>query len=133
VRAPDSVDPSSILRILVIDDDCDAADTFAELLATLGHEVKVAYDGMGGLNIDSVWAPHVIFLDLGLPAMDGYEVARQLRARQPDGRRIVALSGFARPTDHERSRRAGCDHHLVKPATLSDILQVLDGTGCERS
>lgn len=113
------------LRVLVVDDDEESADVFAELLSTLGHYVKVAYDGMTGLKIDETWQPQVIFLDLGLPELDGYEVARRLRAQRPGARRIIALSGFGQAADHERSRSAGCDHHLVKPATLDDILQAL--------
>lgn len=115
------------MRVLVVDDDVDAANIFAELLVVLGHEVRVAYDGLSGLKIDASWEPHLVFLDLGLPTMDGYEVARRLRERRPIGRRIVALSGFGQATDHERSRCAGCDHHLVKPAALSDILEALAG------
>jgi len=129
VQTADPALPPTSLRVLVVDDDQDAADIFAELLLSFGHEVRVAYDGMAGLTIDASWEPDLIFLDLGLPTMDGYEVARRLRARRPRGIRIVALSGFAQATDHDHSRRAGCDYHLVKPASLGDILQVLAERG----
>jgi CheY-like chemotaxis protein len=112
------------LRVLVIEDDIDSGETFAQLLTALGQEVKVAVDGETGLHIAASWRPHVIFLDLDLPVMDGFEVARRLR-RQTAGR-IVALTGFGRSIDHERSRDAGCDQHLVKPPQLSDILRVLN-------
>ncbi|HWM89091.1 MAG TPA: response regulator [Kofleriaceae bacterium] len=123
--ADDPMGPPKALRVLVIDDDIDGADTLAELLMSIGHEVKVAYDGTVGLALDAEWQPHVVFLDLGLPTLDGYEVARQLRARGPESRRILALSGFAQRSDQERSQSAGCHRHLVKPVKLSDILQAL--------
>jgi len=125
MRTPDFDSPTTPLRVLVVDDDTESADVFAELLVSLGHQVQVAYDGTTGLSIDESWQPHVVFLDLGLPAMDGYEVAERLRARRPGEVRIVALTGFGQPADLVRSRSAGCEHHLVKPARLSDILQAL--------
>lgn len=110
----------------MVDDDPDSADVFAELLSSLGHEVRVASDGHDGLSIDASWEPHLVFLDLGLPTIDGYEVARKLRERRPDGRRIIAFSGFGQTADVERSRAAGCDQHLLKPATLEAIIQILE-------
>ena len=111
------------LRVLVIEDDLDSGETFAQLLIALGHEAKVAPDGETGLLLEASWRPHLIFLDLDLPVMQGYEVARRLREKGAG--RIVALSGFGRSVDHQRSREAGCDAHLVKPPELSDILRVL--------
>jgi CheY-like chemotaxis protein len=125
MRTPDFDSPTTSLRVLVVDDDIESADVFAELLVSLGHQVQVAYDGAAGLSIDSTWQPDVVFLDLGLPTIDGYEVAERLRARRREKLRIVALTGFGQPADLERSRSAGCQHHLVKPARLSDILQAL--------
>ena len=129
MRTPNFDSPTNPLRVLVVDDDIESADVFAELLVSLGHQVQVAYDGTTGLSIDESWEPNVVFLDLGLPTMDGYEVAERLRARRPGKVRIVALTGFGQPADLARSRIAGCEHHLVKPARLSDILQALAERG----
>ncbi|HTE56447.1 MAG TPA: response regulator [Kofleriaceae bacterium] len=114
-------------RVLVVDDDRDYAEIFAELLSSLGHQVEVAHDGTTCLVLDERWTPDIIFLDLGLPAMDGYEVARRLRQQRGDTARIIALSGFGQAVDHDRSRTAGCNEHLVKPAALNDILRAMDG------
>lgn len=129
MRTPDFDSTTKPLRVLIVDDDEESADVFSELLASLGHHVKVAYDGAAGLDIDESWQPDVVFLDLGLPTMDGYEVAARLRERREGKVRIIALTGFGRPADLARSRSAGCAHHLVKPARLSDILQALAERG----
>jgi CheY-like chemotaxis protein len=117
--------PPLPLRVLIVDDDTDSADTLAELVTTFGHDVRVTYEGHSALNVGRLWRPDVIFLDLDLPAMDGYEVARRMREEIGALARIVALSGFGRRTDVERSLSAGCDQHLVKPPHMGDILRVL--------
>ena len=117
------------LRVLIVDDDTDSADTLGELLTTFGHEVRVVYEGDAALKLGSVWLPHVVFLDLDLPVMDGYEVARRLREKDGALTRIIALSGFGRPIDLERSLGAGCDQHLVKPPHVGDILRILANKG----
>lgn len=125
--AADTKETTTSRRVLVVDDDRDYAEIFAELLSSLGHQVEVAHDGASCLELDESWTPEVIFLDLGLPEMDGYEVARRLRERRGDGARIIALSGFGQAIDHDRSRSAGCNQHLVKPAALDDILRAMAG------
>jgi PAS domain S-box-containing protein len=113
-------------RILVIDDDPDAADSIAMLLQLDGHEVDVAYAALAGLEAASRLRPEVILLDIGLPRMSGYEVARRLRENEAlRATRLVALSGFGRIEDRERARAAGFDDHLVKPASLEALAQVL--------
>ncbi len=113
-------------RVLVIDDNRDAADTVAELVQMLGHDVEVAYDAHDGLEKASEELPHVVFCDIGLPGMDGYEVARQIRAREGTRRvRLVALSGYAQPDDVERALAAGFDVHLSKPPALEELQAVL--------
>jgi CheY-like chemotaxis protein len=118
------VQPDTVLRVLVIDDDVDGADILAELLRELGHDVATAREGLSALEMDATWNPEVAIVDLQLPGMDGHEVARQLRARRP-GLRIIALSGLVRQQDRERSRLAGCDLHLTKPANFDEIVRAL--------
>jgi len=105
-------------RVLVVDDNVDAARSLARLLTKLhGQEVRVAHDGPEALGIAAEFRPEVVLLDIGLPGMDGYEVARTLRQRpESGGTLIVALTGWGQDEDVGRSRAAGIDHHLVKPA-----------------
>jgi signal transduction histidine kinase/ActR/RegA family two-component response regulator len=113
------------MRVLVVDDNRDAADSLGVLLGFLGYVVEVAHDGLGALRAVERFRPALVLLDLGMPEMDGYEVARRLRA-QPDGQGlvIVALTGWGQEEDRLRSRQAGFDHHLVKPTDI-DALQRL--------
>jgi PAS domain S-box-containing protein len=115
-------------RVLVVDDDADAADSIAMLLRLDGHVVEVAYTSLAGLEAASRFGPDAILLDIGLPRMNGYEVARRLRANPAlRDARLLALSGFGRVEDRERSRAAGFDDHLVKPATLEELERALAG------
>jgi len=115
-------------RILVVDDNVEAALTLAELLALEGHETHVAHDGPSAVDAARRLSPDVAILDIGLPGFDGLEVARRLRA-EPDlrGLLLVALSGWVQPDDLERSREAGFDHHLAKPVQLRSLEVVLLG------
>jgi two-component system CheB/CheR fusion protein len=109
-------------RILVIDDGVDAANLLRDVLALEGHEVHVAYDGPSGIRIAHEFQPEVIICDIGLPGMDGYQVARALRADSSlQGAYLVALSGYAQTEDRERAVRAGFDRHLPKPATPEQV------------
>jgi len=101
------------MRILVADDNRDAADSLQRVLALFGHEVRVAYDGASALQISGEFRPRVAILDLGMPGTDGYAVARSLR-RQGD-LTLVALTGWGQETDRRRTAEAGFDHHLIKP------------------
>jgi CheY-like chemotaxis protein len=112
-------------RILVIDDNEDAARSMAKLLRMLGHEVDLAYDGPSGIDAARSFRPDVVLLDIGMPGMNGYEVAARLR--QEEGCRdalIIAASGYGQEEDRRRSREAGFDHHLVKPIDY-DLLNTL--------
>jgi signal transduction histidine kinase len=113
-------------RILVVDDNVDAADSLARLLGLQGHEVRVAHDGLAGLEAARASPPELVFLDLGLPGVDGYEVARRIR-RQPQtqGTVLVALTGWGQEDARRRSREAGFDHHLVKPVDLEALRALL--------
>jgi signal transduction histidine kinase len=109
-------------RILVVDDNIDAADSLATLLRMAGHDVHVCHDGADALAAVPRFRPEVVLLDIGLPGIDGYEVARRLR-RQPETQEalIVALTGYGLEEDVRRSHAAGFDHHFVKPADLAAL------------
>ncbi len=113
---------TSGLRLLVVDDNQDAADSLAMMLCLQGHDVRVANDGVAALEIVKSYRPVLVFLDLGMPKMDGYEVARRLR-RQPDLEhiRLAALTGWGQQEDRRRTAEAGFDHHFVKPVEPNAI------------
>ena len=115
-------------RILVVDDNQDAADSLAMMLALDGHEVRQTYAGAPALACLREFRPDVILLDIGLPGMDGYEVARRIR-EQPDGAsvRLIALTGYGQESDKSRTRAAGFDEHLVKPVELRNLHEALAG------
>jgi PAS domain S-box-containing protein len=117
------------LRILVVDDLRDAADSMAMMLRTLGHETSTAYDGLEAVQTAAAFRPHVVLLDIGLPKMNGYDAARHIR-NEPWGGNValVALTGWGQEEDKRRSVEAGFDHHLTKPvapATLEKLLALL--------
>jgi len=115
-------------RVLVVDDNLDAADLFTEALRAAGHDVRTAYDGPSALVAAAALAPEVAFIDIGLPLMDGYEVAQHLREASNDARLfLVAVTGYGQESDRERSRAAGFDLHLVKPVDLDRILAIAAG------
>ena len=114
-------------RVLVIDDNRDAADSTEMLLGTLGAQARVAYDGASGLAAIQAWLPDAVLLDLGMPGMDGFEVARRIRADPAlAGVTLVALTGWGQHQDRQRTQDAGFDHHLVKPADPQALQAVLD-------
>jgi signal transduction histidine kinase/CHASE1-domain containing sensor protein/ActR/RegA family two-component response regulator len=113
-------------RVLVVDDNLDAAATLAEAVRLDGHEVRVAHDGPSALEEAERFSPEVVLLDIGLPGMDGYEVVRKLRELpQVRGTQIVALTGFGQQSDRQRALAAGFDDHLVKPVDLDTVTAVL--------
>ena len=115
-------------RVLVIEDNVDAAETLRDVLEMEGHTVEVAYAGRAGIERARAFHPEAILCDIGLPEMDGYEVARTLRADPAIGRRttLVALTGYARREDIARARAAGFDAHLAKPPTIEQIARLLE-------
>jgi CheY-like chemotaxis protein len=115
-------------RILVVDDNVDAAETLAALLELQGHRVAVAHDGEGALQRVRESVPDTVLLDLGMPGMDGYEVARALRDNPSTrGARIIAVSGYGRAEDRARTRQAGFDMHLIKPVDPEGLRKVVEG------
>jgi PAS domain S-box-containing protein len=123
--AKDEGPASPRARILVVDDNHDAASSLATLLAILGCDVAVAHDGGTALSLFQSFRPTLVLLDLGMPGMSGYDVARQVRSMPHfDQVTLVALTGWGQDEDRRRTREAGFDHHLVKPVDL-DALQLL--------
>jgi CheY-like chemotaxis protein len=114
------------LRILVIDDDPDSADTLSLLLSLDGHEVRCSYAGAPALQIAQSCCPEVIFSDLSMPGIDGLEVARRIRSdRATCATCLIALTGNGQVDDRRHSLAAGFDHHLTKPADFDAIRQLL--------
>ena len=111
----------SDIHVLVVDDNVDAAQMVVESLHMLGHEALATYDGPSALGVASSMRPDIALLDIGLPVMDGYELAQRLRAELAPIPRMIALTGYGQETDRERSREAGFDLHLVKPVDLDQI------------
>jgi len=121
------VDTGEARRLLVVDDNIEHADTLALYLAVAGHEVRVAYNGLDAVALAGSFDPEAVLMDVGMPGLDGYDAARRMRA-QPDGchRVLVALTGWGQPEDRRRSRAAGFDAHLVKPADPPALLALVD-------
>ena len=138
IRLPRTAPPAEVLeqphppssavkrRVLIVDDNVDAADSLAMLLKSDGHEAETAYSAHTALEAVERLQPEIVLLDVGLPQLDGYEIARHLRARNTvPGMRLVALTGYGQEEDRERARAAGFDDHLLKPADMSTLQQLL--------
>jgi CheY-like chemotaxis protein len=121
------------MTILVVDDNQDAAESMRLLLRQVGAEVRVAHDGPQALAAFDACRPRMVLLDIGMPGMDGYEVARRLRASPYAGQAsLVALTGWGQDEDKKRVREAGFDHHLVKPADLGTLQSLITSIQAER-
>jgi PAS domain S-box-containing protein len=118
--------PAPSWRVLVVEDNLDAAESMALLMRMSSHEVRVAHSGPAGLEAAVEYRPDVVLLDIGLPGMDGYEVARRLRQdAELKGVKLIAMTGYGRESDLQRSQEAGFDHHLVKPVNPLRLLELL--------
>ena len=114
-------------RLLVVDDNRDAAESMSMLLEMWGHDVAFAYDGPSALETAQQWQPEAVFLDIGLPGMDGYEVAARLRELpQAKGAVLIAITGYGQEDDRVRSRQVGIDHHLIKPVAPDALRNLID-------
>jgi PAS domain S-box-containing protein len=119
--------PHKRRRLMVIDDNKDAAESMSMLFELWGHEVICTYDGRAALEAAATYRPDAVFLDIGLPGMDGYEIAERLRELPEAGRTVlVAITGYGQDEDRRRSREAGIDHHLVKPVAPETLHRLLD-------
>ena len=130
VAGPDAVLPAASpvvtahKRVLIVDDNRDAADSISLLLRIHGHEVRTAYGGEEALALATTFPADMVLLDIGLPGMNGYEVARRLRARDIPAR-LVALTGYGQPEDVQRAADAGFDAHMIKPVDFDRVLEAL--------
>lgn len=122
-NAPFSTRP---LRVLLVDDNIDTVLSFSMLLKASGHNVRSASDGIEAVKAAYDFRPDVMLLDIGLPGLNGYEVAKRLR-QQPIFKDLVlvALTGYGQDADRQISKQAGFDHHLVKPARIEQVQQIL--------
>lgn len=118
-------------RVLVVDDNRDAADMMALLLSFAGHEVRVAYDGVEAIDVNNSFRPEVLLLDIGLPVLDGYQVANKIRAQGGRQPLIVALTGWGETANRLRSQAAGFDAHLVKPVDHDTLMHLIDSSAHE--
>jgi PAS domain S-box-containing protein len=120
--------PARRLRLLVVDDNADAADSLGQLLRAMGHEVRILYDGRTVPATAQTFAPHAIFLDIGMPHVSGLEIARTLKGCKLDPVPVlVAVTGWGQAMDRERSKESGFDHHFVKPISETALAAVLEG------
>ncbi len=126
-KPSETVLPSSpTARVLVVDDNVDAAESTGMILRLSGHDVQVAYSGQSALEMAVEYQPNVILLDIGLPEMDGYEIARRLRQRpQLSKVWLIALTGYGQDSDRQRSQEAGFDYHMVKPIDSEELEELI--------
>jgi CheY-like chemotaxis protein len=117
----------SFSRILLIEDHADGREALRVLLEAWGYEVEVAEDGVRGLEKALLWRPCSAIVDINLPAMNGYEVARRVRAALGEHIRLIALTAYGQPEDRKRALEAGFDAHLVKPVDLDALHEMLAG------
>jgi CheY-like chemotaxis protein len=118
------------VRILVVEDNHDAADSLRMLLGLYGCEVAVAYTGPEGVKAAGLYPPDVVLCDIGLPGLDGYRVARKLRADPTTARaRLIAVTAYGQEGDRRRALDAGFEHHLVKPVEPETLVRVLNLAG----
>jgi CheY-like chemotaxis protein len=121
-------------RILVVDDNVDAAESFASLLRLMDNDVRTAADGPAALRIAAEYRPDLVLLDIALPGMNGYDVARALRRELGDGRTlIVAVTGYGGQQDKRRSAEAGFDAHLVKPTDIGTLEEFVASRAGDRA
>jgi len=131
-KTPAQAPGESRRRLLVVDDNRDSADTLAILLGVMGHDVKTAYDGEQALAMAAQFRPQAVLLDIGLPGMNGYEVARALKSSDASIV-LIAVSGYGQEEDRRRSFEAGFEHHLIKPVASADLTRIIETLGTPAS
>lgn len=120
-------------RVLIVDDNQDAADSLAMLLGVRGDEVRIAYDGSQALEVERDFEPDVILLDIGLPAISGYDVAHRIREKRGRSVLIVAITGWGQEKDLRRAEEAGIDQHFTKPVDFEALVALLERTAPHRA
>ena len=121
-----SAPASPVPKVLVVDDNADAADSLATLLGVMGYEVRIAYDGPEAIEAADEFQPAVALLDIGLPKLSGYDIARHVREKRGEDVLLVAITGWGQEDDRRKAREAGFDHHFTKPADFEVLLQLID-------
>jgi CheY-like chemotaxis protein len=119
--------PPAPRRVLVVEDNPDGRSTLQLLLYMLGHAVEVARDGLGGVERALIWRPDIAIVDIGLPVLDGYEMARRVREALADEILLAALTGYGQAEDLERAGAAGFDVYLVKPVDPDELSRLVGG------
>ena len=120
-------------KVLVVDDNEDAADSLATLLGVMGYDVRIAYDGPEAIEAADEFEPAVALLDIGLPRLSGYDIARHVREKRGGDVLLVAITGWGQEDDRRRAREAGFDHHFTKPADFEKLLDLISRELEERS
>jgi len=124
----DKAQPTSDLRILVVDDNRDAAESLAMLLKMMGNNIHTAHDGEEAVTAAREFRPHVVLCDIGLPKLNGYEACRQMKAQAWDKKMIlIAVTGWGQDDERRKSEEAGFDHHMVKPVDPQALMKLLAG------
>ena len=126
LRQPQTAESRGHLRVLVVDDNTDLAELLCEALQNEGFQTAVAHDGRAAINCWRAFLPHAGVLDVGLPDVDGYQLARTVRAEHGRGATLIAMTGYGQPADRQRATDAGFDLHLVKPVNVDELIGVLD-------
>ena len=127
LRTTPEADPGDSILVLVVDDNADALELLAETLEAVGYRTLRATDGPMALALVAQARPTIALLDIGLPVMDGYELARRLHAiRGLERLKLVAITGYGQPSDRERSAAAGFDEHLVKPVSIDAVQAAIE-------
>ena len=130
ISAPDSA--AAKPRILIVDDNADAANSLGRLLTLIGHEVRVVHDGASAVAETELFRPRAVLLDLGMPIMDGFDTARQIRSRAEfQDVALIAITGWGQERDRQRTEAAGFAAHLIKPVNLDQLEAVLNGLSSE--
>jgi CheY-like chemotaxis protein len=126
VDAPTAPAPRQPCRVLVVDDSADSGDSLAAVIGLLGHDARVAYDGLAAVQVADEYKPHLVLMDLTLPVLSGYEAASRIRALPTgSGIMLVALTGWGRAEDERRTAEAGFHRHVVKPLDFDLLKQLL--------
>jgi DNA-binding response OmpR family regulator len=123
---PQTSHPETARRVLVVDDNEDAADSLATLLNVMGYNVRIAYDGPEAIEAADEFQPEVALLDIGLPRLSGYDIARHVREKRGEDVLLVAITGWGQEEDQRLAREAGFDHHFTKPADFDALLGLID-------
>ena len=115
------------LRLLIVDDNQDAAESLSMLLELSGHEARVAHDGLAALSLAESFLPDAILLDIGLPRLNGYDAAKRIReSAWGAGMHLIAVTGYGQDSDRSRAKAAGFDHHLTKPLDIPTLIKLLE-------